>query len=139
MFYPVDLPALVRRSTNGAFAGDPTSRAKKKRTFRLRLALAVLIAVCLVGASRAVASGHHQRQFVNLTFDKSAAAPGVWRGAVAGDISGHLETRLLSMHGTGPVFSVEILWIVSAEEMSFTAKAGGTLNTETAVCACKAL
>jgi hypothetical protein len=103
----------------------------KKRTFSVRLVLAALVVTCLVGASTSVASAGHERQVVNLTFDKSSVAAGVWQGTVAGDISGHLETRLLSQHGEGPVLDVEFLWIVSAGDMSFTARANGTLNTET--------
>jgi hypothetical protein len=50
---------------------------------------------------------------------------------VAGDVTGHLETRLLSAHGDGPVLQVRFLWIILAADKSFTAKAAGTLNTET--------
>ena len=68
---------------------------------------------------------------VHLTFAKHAAGPGVWSGAVAGDIDGALTTRLLSLDDHKPVWRVTFDWIVDAGGESFTARLHGTLDTTT--------
>jgi hypothetical protein len=52
-------------------------------------------------------------------------------GTVSGDISGSLETRLLSISQAGKILHVEFDWIVDAGEQSFTARLKGTLDSET--------
>ena len=54
----------------------------------------------------------------------------IWHGTVSGDISGSLETRLLSVSQTGHILHVEFDWIVDAGEQSFTARLNGILDTE---------
>lgn len=71
---------------------------------------------------------------VNLTFAKVATDPaGIWQGTVGGDITGQLETRLLSKTESGPVWHVSFDWIVTADDpaQSFTARLKGTLHTTT--------
>ncbi|CAN5886988.1 hypothetical protein BH24BAC1_BH24BAC1_13750 [soil metagenome] len=71
---------------------------------------------------------------VNLAFAKVATDPaGIWHGTVSGDLTGDLETRLLSLTETGPVWHVTFDWIVTADDpaKSFTARLKGTLHTKT--------
>lgn len=70
---------------------------------------------------------------VNLTFDKSAVADGVWIGTVAGDVTGRLVTILVAADQSQPVWDVDFYWIVVADdpEQSFVARLQGTLNSET--------
>jgi predicted small secreted protein len=70
---------------------------------------------------------------VNLTFSKEAISGTVWEGTVGGDLTGQLETRLLELRETGPVWHVVFDWIVTADDpaKSFTARLKGTLHTKT--------
>jgi hypothetical protein len=90
----------------------------------------VLLTTLTVAVSAAPTSAH-DRGVVKLAFDKSAVAPGIWQGTVSGGVSGDLETRLLAIHMEGPVAYVTFDWIISAGAKSFTARLGGTLDTET--------
>jgi hypothetical protein len=64
-----------------------------------------------------------------LSFDKSAAAEGVWEGSVGGDVDGSLRTELRDLRMEGPIWFVEFDWIIDAGDQSFTARLNGTLNT----------
>jgi hypothetical protein len=88
----------------------------------LCLGALVPVAVPAAGASNAP---------VRLTFDKTATAPGVWHGTVAGDITGNLTTELLTLDVTGPIWHVTFDWIIAAGPSSFTARLSGVLNTNT--------
>lgn len=70
---------------------------------------------------------------VNLTFAKQAISATVWEGTVGGHLTGDLETRLLSLTESGPVWHVTFNWIVIADDpvKSFTARLKGTLHTKT--------
>jgi hypothetical protein len=69
---------------------------------------------------------------IDLTFEKTAVAEGIWEGTVAGDIDGNLQTILLAPPDvSGAVWHVEFDWIVSAGSQSFTATMQGVLNTRT--------
>ncbi len=68
---------------------------------------------------------------INLTFDKSAVAPGVWEGTVSGDVEGTLTTVLVDLRERGPTWHVEFDWIIGAGDQSFTARLRGILNTQT--------
>jgi hypothetical protein len=72
---------------------------------------------------------------VRLNFTKSLVSTVpimTWKGSVTGDVVGDLETRLLSLRVSGPIWHVEFDWIVSsAAGTSFTARLNGTLNTKT--------
>ncbi len=74
-------------------------------------------------------------QQVNLTFEKTIVDPvlGVWEGWVAGDIEGDLRTELQGLRVAGPIWHVDFLWIIDADEpaQSLTFEASGTLNTGT--------
>lgn len=100
-------------------------------TWRMSLAplVALLATVGALSASAPVASASNEP--VRLSFDKSAVAPGVWEGTVAGDISSELTTKLLSLRVTGPIWQVEFDFIVDAGSSSFTTRLSGILNTET--------
>lgn len=91
-----------------------------------------LIALVL-GALAAVAvpAGSAANAPVRLEFDKTATGPGVWQGTVSGDVEGSLETRLLDITVSGPVWHVTFDWIVDSGASSFTARLNGTLNTKT--------
>jgi hypothetical protein len=91
--------------------------------------VAVLAMVGALAASAPVASASNEP--VRLSFDKSAVAAGVWEGTVAGDISGDLTTKLLSLRVTGSIWQVEFDFIVEAGSSSFTTRLSGILNTET--------
>jgi hypothetical protein len=100
-------------------------------TWRVSLVplVAVLATVGALAASAPVASASNEP--VRLSFDKSAVAAGVWEGTVAGDISGDLTTRLLSLRVTGSIWQVEFDFIVEAGGSSFTTRLSGILNTQT--------
>ena len=67
-----------------------------------------------------------------LVFDKTAIAETIWEGTVEGDIDGNLETELLSLKVTGPIWHVRFRWsIVDAGDRSFEATLKGTLHTKT--------
>jgi hypothetical protein len=68
---------------------------------------------------------------VELTFDKSLVASGVWHGTVGGDIAGDLETRLTDLRVSGPIWHVRFEWEITAADRSFIADLRGTLNTDT--------
>jgi hypothetical protein len=68
---------------------------------------------------------------VELSFDKTAVAQGVWQGTVDGDISGTLTTMLTELRITGPIWHVRFEWDISAGDRSFVADLSGTLNNET--------
>lgn len=55
----------------------------------------------------------------------------IWNGAVSGDVSGDLETRLLSARQTERILHVEFDWIVDAGPQSFTARLKGILDLQT--------
>jgi hypothetical protein len=93
------------------------------------LVLAALLSV--VGAISISATAAAEAAPVHLTFHKQASGPGVWSGAVSGDIDGALTTRLISLDDHKPVWRVTFDWIVDAGEQSFTARLHGTLDTTT--------
>jgi hypothetical protein len=68
---------------------------------------------------------------VELSFDKTAVADGVWQGTVDGDITGMLETRLTERRISGPIWHMRFDWIISAGDQSFVADLRGTLNNNT--------
>jgi hypothetical protein len=68
---------------------------------------------------------------VRLTFDKTAVAAGVWEGTITGDIEGTLQTVLLTVDETGPIWHVTFDWIIGSGDRSFTARLDGLLNTQT--------
>jgi hypothetical protein len=68
---------------------------------------------------------------VELSFDKTAVAEGVWQGTVDGDVTGTLETRLTERRISGPIWHVRFDWIISAGDQSFVADLRGTLNNNT--------
>jgi hypothetical protein len=98
----------------------------KRVTFIILLALIMSV---FMQASIAAAEASTP---VNLSF--AQADPDgdfIWHGTVSGDISGSLETRLLSISQAGKILHVEFDWIVDAGEQSFTARLKGTLDSET--------
>ena len=73
---------------------------------------------------------------VNLTFDKSAVASGVWNGTVGGDIQGNLATTLTGLDVSGAIWHVDFIWDIddtdlSDGDQSFVANLSGILNTKT--------
>ena len=68
---------------------------------------------------------------VELSFDKTAFADGVWQGTVDGDITGTLETRLTERRISGPIWHVRFDWTITAGDQSFVADLRGTLNNNT--------
>jgi hypothetical protein len=68
---------------------------------------------------------------VRLTFEKAAVAAGVWEGTISGDIEGTLQSVLLTVDETGPIWHVTFDWIIGSGERSFTARLDGVLNTQT--------
>jgi hypothetical protein len=103
----------------------------RKRIFVLAALLGVAGAISITAAATAKAPPVH------LTFSKQASGPGVWSGAVAGDIDGALTTRLISLDDHKPVWRVTFDWIVDAGPQSFTARLHGTLDTTTGAVAMK--
>jgi hypothetical protein len=93
------------------------------------LVLAALLSA--VGAVSISTTASAKATPVHLTFSKQSSGPGVWSGAVAGDIEGALTTRLISIDEHKPVMRVTFDWIVDAGERSFTARLHGTLDTNT--------
>jgi hypothetical protein len=94
-----------------------------------KIALVILCLGALVAV--AVPAANASNAPVRLTFDKTATAPGVWHGTVAGDIDGNLTTELLALDVTGPIWHVTFDWIIDAGPSSFTARLSGVLNTKT--------
>jgi opacity protein-like surface antigen len=95
------------------------------------LVLLLVVATAAVAASAAGASPSTTP--VRIAFDKSISDPAafVWSGAVSGDVSGGLTTRLTGLTVTGPIWHVRFDWIIDAGERSFVADLTGTLNTDT--------
>ena len=94
----------------------------------------ILVHAALLGAVGAVSistTATAKAAPVHLTFHKQAIGPGVWSGAVAGDIDGALTTRLIGLDDHKPVCRVTFDWIVDAGDRSFTARLHGTLDTTT--------
>lgn len=89
----------------------------------------LLITLALALPQRAVHA--QQGGDVNLTFQKAATGEGTWAGTVGGDVQGNLETVLLTIDNSNPVWDVEFDWIIEAGDRSFTARMTGTLNSET--------
>ena len=77
------------------------------------LVLAALLSA--VGADSISTTATAKAPPVHLTFSKQASGPGVWSGAVAGDIEGALTTRLISIDDHKPVNRVTFDWIVDAK------------------------
>lgn len=96
----------------------------------VRRLFVVVFAVALIGGATQVATAASSDP-VELSFDKTAVAPGVWQGTVSGDIEGALTTQLLDLQVSGPVWRVVFDWIVEAGPSSFTARLDGVLNTRT--------
>jgi hypothetical protein len=94
---------------------------------RLVVLLLVLAGMHGVSALPALAASDP----VRLTFDKAAVAAGVWEGTISGDIEATLQTVLLTVDETGPIWHVTFDWIISSGERSFTARLDGVLNTQT--------
>lgn len=89
--------------------------------------LALMMSLFLLAGSAAAENNAP----VYLTFAKADPdGDFVWNGTVAGDISGSLETRLLSAWQSDKILHVEFDWIVDAGEQSFTARLNGILDTE---------
>jgi hypothetical protein len=109
----------------------PTKRDAKpdvKEVEMKSLLLLVLTAAVVAAAPVAPAASAEPLQ---LSFDKSSVAPGVWHGTVEGDISGSLTTVLTDLRITGTIWQVRFDWIIEAGDRSFTADLSGVLNTET--------
>jgi hypothetical protein len=68
---------------------------------------------------------------VRLTFDKAAVAAGAWEGTISGDIEGTLQTVLLTVDETGPIWHVTFDRIIGSGDRSFTARLDGVLNRQT--------
>lgn len=66
---------------------------------------------------------------IRIQFDKQGGANGIWNGTVSGDVDGDLTTQLLTAQQSGPILHVTFVWIINADEHSFTAVLEGTLNT----------
>ena len=88
-----------------------------------------LAALAATTASLAAAAPAAAAEPVRLQFSKHAVSEGVWQGVTTGDVAGDLETRLLALRVSGPVWNVTFDWIVAAGARSFTARLDGTLNT----------
>ena len=92
-------------------------------TFLLVITLALVLPLAVVHAE--------EGGDVNLTFQKAASGEGTWAGTVDGDVQGNLETVLLNIDNSNPVWDVEFDWIIDAGDRSFTTRMTGTLNSET--------
>lgn len=70
-------------------------------------------------------------QSTTLTFDKAAAADGVWIGTTDGDVRGTLTTVLITADTSTSVWNVAFYWVVTAADpaYSFVARLEGTLDT----------
>ena len=96
-----------------------------------RVTLVVLMALILSAFLMAGSVAAEDNTPVYLSFAKADPdGDFIWNGTVSGDISGSLETRLLSAWQSGKILHVEFDWIVDAGEQSFTARMDGTLDTE---------
>ncbi|MFW6097713.1 MAG: hypothetical protein ACOC9Z_06535 [Chloroflexota bacterium] len=99
----------------------------------MKVLMVVMVVLALFGMVVAphVAAAQAPAAPVQLTFDKSAVAEGMWEGTVGGDVDGDLTTVLTALEVRGPIWHVEFDWIVDAGAQSFTAHLSGILNTNT--------
>jgi hypothetical protein len=109
--------------------------AKQRGETNMRRVFAVILTLAAL-AGQAEALRAAAAAPVRLKFTKSLATvmPSMtWKGAVNGDVNGDLETRLLSLRETGPIWHVEFDWIIASANpaTSFTARLSGTVNTKT--------
>lgn len=96
-----------------------------------RVTFIVLLALLIPAFLRAGSAAAEGNAPVYLSFAKADPdGDFIWNGTVSGDISGSLETRLLSVSQTDKILHVEFDWIVDAGEQSFTARLNGILDTE---------
>jgi hypothetical protein len=84
-----------------------------------------------IGVDDVDVNGGVSAAHIELSFDKTAVADGVWQGTIDGDITGTLETRLTERRISGPIWHVRFDWIISAGDQSFVADLRGTLNNNT--------
>jgi hypothetical protein len=98
---------------------------KRRKTLTF---LCLITFACLLPMAGVFAQGSGD---VNFTFQKAASGEGTWAGTVDGDVQGNLETVLLNIDNSNPVWDVEFDWIIDAGDRSFTARMTGTLNSET--------
>lgn len=100
---------------------------KIKRVAFFALLSLIMSMIVLVGSAAADGSAP-----LNLSFEKADPDGNyVWNGVVTGDISGALETRLLSARQTDRILHVEFDWDVDAGPQSFTARLSGILDLQT--------
>ena len=98
---------------------------KRRKTLAVLCLIVITLALPMTGV-------HAQDDGdVNLTFQKAASGEGKWAGTVDGDVQGNLETVLLTIDNSNPVWDVEFDWIIDAGDRSFTARMTGTLDSET--------
>jgi len=93
----------------------------------------VLLLVVATTAIAGAASAGASNAPVRIGFDKAISDPAafVWTGAVSGDVSGGLTTRLTGLSVSGPIWHVRFDWIIDAGERSFVADLSGILDTDT--------
>jgi len=100
---------------------------KAKRVTLIVLLSLMMSVLLLVGGVAAESSAP-----VYLSFEKAdPEGDFVWNGTVDGDVSGGLETQLLSARPSSKILHVEFDWTVDAGDQSFTARLKGTLDTKT--------
>jgi hypothetical protein len=99
---------------------------KTKRVIFLVLLSLIMSTLLFVGSAAADDSAPLYLSFEKADPDQNY----IWNGAVSGDVSGTLETRLLSARPTGQILQVEFDWIVDAGPQSFTARLSGILDTQ---------
>ncbi len=70
---------------------------------------------------------------LSLEYVKTETGPGTaqWTGSVSGDVSGDLQTQVLSLRVSDHIWHIETFWQVSAGGQSFEASLVGTLDVET--------